>query len=84
MRQQSTSHRPERVASVIKRAVSVIVESELDDPRIHGVTVVDATVARDLRNATVWVDIEGEDLEVLKALKSSAGYVRRMLCESIS
>ena len=45
------SHRPERVASVIKRAVAVIIENELSDPRIHGVSVVDAVVTKDLKTA---------------------------------
>ncbi len=84
MKSRSTSHRTERVASVIKRCVAVILETEIADPRIHGVSVVDAEVSRDLRYATVWVYIDGNDQSVLDALGKSAGYVRKLLSEQIS
>ncbi len=77
------SHRPERVASVIKRAVAVIIENELSDPRIHGVSVVDAVVTKDLKTAKIYVYIEHDDTDALKALQNSAGYVRRLLAEQI-
>ncbi len=80
MRSSHDSHRTERVASLIKRSVAVIIENELSDPRIHGVSVVDATVSRDLKFATVYVYIDGDD-GVLPALKSSAGYIRKLFAE---
>lgn len=78
------SHRPERVASVIKRCVAVIIENELSDPRIHGVSVVDANVSRDLKYAKIFVYIENDDEQVLGALQNSAGYVRKLLAEQIN
>lgn len=81
----TSSHRPERVASVIKRSVALILETEVSDPRIHGVSVVDVTVSRDLRYATVYVYIgvcDGE--QVLDALTKSAGFIRARLSERIS
>ncbi len=78
-----TTHRPERIASVIKRAVSVIIESEISDPRIHGVDVTDVVMSRDYRYATVFVSIDGDDESVLKALDGSAGYIRRVLAEQL-
>ena len=71
-----TSHRSERIASVIKRDVSVIVDS-LSDPRIRGVSVIDAEMSRDLKYATVFVAIDGDDKSALAALNGSAGYIRR-------
>lgn len=76
-------HRAERVASVIMRDVSVIVDS-LSDPRIHGVTVTDLDMTRDLKYATVFVMIEGNDANVLAALNGCAGYIRRELAEANS
>ncbi|MCH5162975.1 MAG: 30S ribosome-binding factor RbfA [Clostridiales bacterium] len=84
MKSRSTSHRTERVASVIKRNVAVIIETEISDPRIHGVSVVDVSVSPDLRYATVWVYIYGNDEDVLDALRNSAGFVRRLLSEQMS
>ena len=79
-----TSHRTERIGSVIKRAVSVIIDTELSDPRIQGVSVVDVEVSRDLRHATVYVCIDDENCEALSALEKSAGFIRRTLCEQLS
>ncbi len=76
------SHRTERVASVIKRSLALIIENELSDPRIHGVSVVDVTVSRDLKFATVYVAIDGDDTQVLDALKNGSGYIRKLFAES--
>ena len=78
-----TSYRGERIARQIMRDVSVIVDS-LSDPRIHGVTVVDAEMSRDCRYATVFVTVDNDDKTVLAALNGSAGYVRRQLAEENS
>lgn len=82
-RQGGTGHRTERIASMIKRDVSVIVDS-LSDPRIQGVTVVDAEMSRDLKYATVYVTIDGDDKNVLAALNGCAGYIRHVLAEENS
>ncbi len=84
MKSNSPSHRTERVGSVIKRCVAVILDTEISDPRIHGVSVVDVQVSRDLKHATVWVYIENNDEQVLEALRGSAGYVKKLLSEQIS
>lgn len=76
-------HRTERIASIIKRDVSVIVDS-MSDPRISGVTVVDAEMSRDLKYATVFVIIDGDERSVLQALNNSAGYIRHELAETNS
>ncbi|MBD5132281.1 MAG: 30S ribosome-binding factor RbfA [Clostridiales bacterium] len=78
-----TSHRAERIGSIIKRDVAVIIDG-LSDPRIHGVDVVDAEMSRDLRYATVFVSIENDDKKVLDALNGSAGYIRNRLAEENS
>ena len=78
-----TGFRTERIASMIKRDVSVIVDS-LSDPRIYGVTVVDAEMSRDLKYATVYVTVESDEQSVLKALNGCAGYIRHMLAEENS
>lgn len=77
------SHRTERIGSMIKRDVSVIVES-LSDPRIYGVTVVDVEMSRDLKYATVYVTAEADEQTVLEALNNSAGYIRHELAETNS
>lgn len=78
-----TSHRTERIASIIRRDVSVIVDG-LSDPRIYGVTVVDVEMSRDLKYATVFVTIESDEKSVLAALNGCSGYIRHELAETNS
>lgn len=78
-----TGYRAERIASVIRRDVSVIVDS-LSDPRVHGVTVVDVVLSRDYKYATVYVTVDDNDGSVIKALNGCAGYIRHVLAEENS
>ena len=78
-----SGHRTERIASIIKRDVSVIVDS-LSDPRIYDVTVIDAEMSRDLKYANVYVTIENDEEDVLKALNGCSGYIRHVLAEENS
>ena len=77
------SNRPERVAERIKRETAEILENELRDPRVHGlVSVTDVEVTPDLSMARIYVSTltQGHEREqMLKALESAAGYVRRRL-----
>jgi len=77
------SNRPERVAERIKRETAEILENELRDPRLHGiVSVTDVEITPDLSMARIFVSTlaEGDAREqILKALSSAAGYVRRRL-----
>ncbi|MCH5155563.1 MAG: 30S ribosome-binding factor RbfA [Clostridiales bacterium] len=83
MKSGGTNHRQERMARQIARDVSVIVDS-LSDPRVHGVTVVDAEMSRDLRYATVFVTVDGNDEQVVKTLNGCSGYIRHVLAEENS
>ena len=78
MQARGNSHRPERIASVIKREVSVIIDSEVSDSRVHGVSVTDVEMSRDLRNAIVFVNVEDDDKSVVDALNGCAGYIRHV------
>ena len=72
-------HRAERMADALREEISEIVGYELEDPRLQSVTVTDVRVAEDLRNATVFVLIEGEEGEIettLLTLKRAASFVR--------
>lgn len=77
------SNRPERVAERIKRETAEILESELRDPRLHGiVSVTDVEITHDLSAAKIFVSAlaEGKEREqILIALRSAAPFVRRRL-----
>ncbi len=59
-----------------------IVGFELDDPRVASVTVTDVKMADNLRDARVFVVVEGTEEErrlALEALHHAAPYVRRQV-----
>ena len=76
------ANRINRINEEVRRESSDILR-DLKDPRIPMMTsVVSVSVTSDLRYATVYVSIYGnEDVkkDALKALKNSAGFVRREL-----
>lgn len=64
--------RTARVAELLKRQISNIVQQDLQNPRIGFVTVTRVTVTRDLKQANIWISVMGDDtvkhtsMEILK------------------
>ncbi len=59
----------------------------MDDPRLVTATVTDVSVAADLRDAKVYVLIEGTETEIdeaLKALRNAATFVRQQVAMNLS
>jgi len=74
-------HRPERIAQ-LREEIAQIVGYELEDPRLTMVTVTEVRVADDLRDASVYVTVQGDEREhdiALRALRHAAPYVRKQL-----
>jgi ribosome-binding factor A len=74
--------RSQRVASLVRINVAEILAYQVKDPRVAGVTVIEAEVTGDLREARVFVYFPGDETrraEVLSALQGVSGYVRREL-----
>lgn len=79
--------RPERLAEALREEIAEVVGFELDDPRIEMVTVTDVSVADDLRDAKVYVLVEGSEDEVksaLRALEHAASFVRQQVAMNLS
>src|ERR1700687_2545581 len=75
-------HRPERIAETLREEIAQIVGYELEDPRLTMVTVTEVRVADDLRDASVYVTVQGDEQEhltALRALRHAAPYVRKQL-----
>jgi len=75
-------HRPERIAETLREEIAQIVGYELEDPRLAMITVTEVRVADDLRDASVYVTVEGDEQEhllALRALRHAGPYVRRQL-----
>ncbi len=81
--------RPEKLAESLREEVTEIVGYELEDPRLLGVTVTDVRVSENLRDAKVFVVVEGakdetEIKDALKALQHAATFVRQQVAMSMS
>jgi len=80
-------HRPERIAETLREEIAQIVGYELEDPRLTLVTVTEVKVAQDLRDASVYVTVQGDEREhelALRALHHAAPYVRKQLGFSLN
>lgn len=78
--------RPERLAEALKVEISEVVGFELDDPRLEMVTVTDVEVADDLRDAKVYVLIQGDADEIgaaLKTLRHASTFVRQQVAMNL-
>ena len=74
--------RIDRIEEQLRIEISEILERELQDPRVHLVTVTGVKASPDLSHARVFISSLGgpdERKKVLQGLRSAAGYVRRSL-----
>lgn len=74
--------RPERLAEALREQVTEIVGYEMDDPRLQAVTVTDVRVSENMRDAKVFVIVQGDENQVkaaLKALQNAATFVRQQV-----
>lgn len=79
--------RPERLAEVLREEITEIVGFELEDPRLGGVTVTDVRVSENLRDAKVFVLVEGTEAqkkEAMKALQHAATYVKQQVALNLN
>ena len=75
--------RARRLAKRIAQLVATALQHEIKDPRLAGVTITDARLTADLRDATVYYTVRGESLDAepdtngaAAALASSNGMLR--------
>jgi ribosome-binding factor A len=71
--------RARKLAVRIRQIVSATIEHQIKDPRLGMVTITDARVTSDLREATVFYTVFGDDTQVAdsaKALASATGVLR--------
>jgi ribosome-binding factor A len=76
------SRRTRQLGEFVKEEVMEIVRREVNDPRIGFMSITRVDVSDDLRSARIFVSVFGTDEEreaTMKALRSAAGYIRRLL-----
>jgi ribosome-binding factor A len=77
-----TTRRQQRVAEQVRHELSKMIEHEVDDPRLAMISLTDATISPDLREANVYVSsLQGEAVrdEVLAGLEAARGFLRHGL-----
>ena len=84
----ATNRRIERVASLIKREVSLMLLNGIKDDRVGAgmVSVTDVIVSGDLQHTKIFVSIYGTDeakAETMEGLKSATSYVRNQLGQRV-
>ena len=78
--------RIDRISEEVHKAIDRIIRDEVNDPRVGGTwSIVRCEVTRDLRYAKIYVSVLEDDKreDLLRALKSAAGYIRRALGKGI-
>jgi ribosome-binding factor A len=81
-----TSRRVQKAAEAIREVVSMAILTELQDPRVQGVTVTFVEVSPDMRQAKVHVSVMGDDTKqklCLHGLESSAGFLQTKIGKRI-
>lgn len=81
------SIKQERVAGIIRKEISELIQFNLKDPQIGFVTITDVALTADLSIAKVYVTFLGKDARNeagIKALNRSKGYLRSELAKRLS
>lgn len=79
--------RTERIAELLQRSLSILIQQTLQDPRLHGVivTITRVTVTKDLMHSKVMYSFLDENtkpetqLMVAKCLDNASGFLRHMI-----
>jgi len=79
------THRPAKMASLVRQIVSEAIAQKLNDPRISPLaSVTRVEVSGDLQVAKVYVSVMGSEAEgrtTLRGLTHAAGHIQRLLSE---
>ena len=77
-----TPRRQARIGELLQEELSTLIQLEMQDPRLNGVTVTDVQISPDLGHARVYVSVMGEaaaQQDGLRALQRASGFMRREL-----
>lgn len=74
--------RADRVGDLLREIISEIILKDLNDPRLHLITITEVEMTDDLKLATVFFSAMGNSLkeaESLHGLQKAAGYIKRRI-----
>jgi len=75
--------RARRVADRINRELAILLQRKVPDPRLASLTVTGVDVDRELAYATIYVTAQDDEEQVLTALASARGFIRKQLASNI-
>lgn len=75
--------RARRVADRINRELAILLQRKVSDPRLASLTVTGVDVDRELAYATIYVAAQDDEEEVMTALASARGFLRKQLASNI-
>jgi ribosome-binding factor A len=78
--------RQQRTAEQLRMVLSQLFLRELSDPRLHGLTVTNLKIDRELEHADIYVSALGDESrqqDVMNALGSAEGFLRRELSQRV-
>lgn len=81
-----SDRRKDRVSDLIRDEVSLIIQHEMNDPRLGMVSVTHVEMSPDLRYARLFVSIYGpedEQRDALIALNNASGFIRKTLAPRV-
>ncbi len=81
------SNRPARVSELIKRELANIIARELHEEKARGVTLTDAEVSPDMKNARIYFSVLGGAADApaaARALNDAAGFLRHALMKRVT
>jgi ribosome-binding factor A len=80
------SHRALRVGEAIQQHIAVLLQREINDPRVGMVTIAAVDVSRDLAHAKVYYSVldENKVKETEAGLKNASGFLRTLLAKRLN
>ena len=81
--------RSDRIADLIKVEISQVLSTEVKDPRIQGITVLNVMLTHDMKKADIFIsktnsfnEIDQEELK--KGLEKAKGFIRKKLSQNLN
>lgn len=78
--------RMKRIQDQMKRVLTEILETKVNDPRVEGVYITDVSVDRELDYANIYISsLAGHEFaeEMLEGLRNASGFIRYSLSQEI-
>jgi len=77
--------RADRVAGLLQQEISIIVQTEIRDPRVKMATITGVKMSDDLKNAKVYFVCDTKKQKKTKeGLERSAGYIKKQLSSRLT